>query len=76
MSIVELIEKAERLIETREAQEYTDYQLMDILFELKKGVHVICNSNKNYCGNCLKRIPKKIKAKYCPKCGRRIKWNL
>ena len=29
---------------------------------------------KAYCGQCGKRIPLKIKAKYCHKCGREILW--
>lgn len=72
MGTVELIEKAEQLIENRETQDYSDYQLMDILFQLKKGVPVIYSNNKQYCGGCMKRIPKKIKAHYCHKCGKRL----
>ena len=34
----------------------------------------IWSQGKSYCGYCGKRIPKKIKAKYCPKCGQKIKW--
>lgn len=30
--------------------------------------------NKVYCGQCGKRIPLKIKANYCHKCGREINW--
>ena len=29
---------------------------------------------KAYCGQCGKRIPLKIKANYCHKCGRGINW--
>ena len=29
---------------------------------------------KAYCGQCGKRIPLKIKANYCHKCGREINW--
>lgn len=28
-----------------------------------------------YCGACGCRIPLKIKARYCHKCGRAVKWN-
>ena len=28
-----------------------------------------------YCGACGCRIPLKIKARYCHKCGRKVKWN-
>ena len=74
MGMIELVEKAERLIEEREKQELADYELMDILFEMKKGAPVIYSNNKQYCGGCLKRIPKKIKAKYCHKCGKRLSY--
>ena len=30
---------------------------------------------KAYCGACGRRIPPKIKARYCPKCGREIDWK-
>lgn len=30
---------------------------------------------KSYCGNCGKRIPQKIKAHYCHKCGAKILWE-
>ena len=30
--------------------------------------------NKAYCGQCGKRIPLKINANYCHKCGRGINW--
>lgn len=30
---------------------------------------------KAYCGQCGKRIPLKIKANYCHKCGREILWD-
>ena len=32
------------------------------------------HDNKVYCGQCGKRIPLKIKANYCHKCGREINW--
>ena len=28
-----------------------------------------------YCGACGCRIPLKIKARYCHKCGRKVKWD-
>ena len=30
---------------------------------------------KAFCGNCGLRIPTKIKARYCHKCGRKIRWH-
>ena len=30
---------------------------------------------KAYCGSCGKRIPLKIGARYCHKCGSSVKWN-
>lgn len=35
----------------------------------------ILSHNKVYCGWCGRRIPKKIKARYCHKCGKRIDWK-
>ena len=30
---------------------------------------------KAYCGRCGRRIPKKIKAHYCHKCGQKVDWT-
>lgn len=37
-------------------------------------VKITMRDNKYYCGACGKRIPHKIKANFCPKCGRQILW--
>lgn len=51
-----------------------------------KDEHAVCDNcyllsvrptwqhGKAYCGQCGKRIPLKIKANYCHKCGREINW--
>ena len=33
------------------------------------------NQGKAYCGACGKRIPQKINARFCHKCGREIAWT-
>ena len=37
-------------------------------------VRPVWKENKIYCGACGKRIPRKIGAHYCHKCGRMINW--
>ena len=37
-------------------------------------VKITWQQGKAYCGSCGKRIPAKIKANYCHKCGREIAW--
>lgn len=37
-------------------------------------VRPVWKENKIYCGACGKRIPRKINAHYCHKCGRGINW--
>ena len=38
------------------------------------ATHVEWKDNKAYCGSCGKRIPAKIDAKFCHKCGKYIAW--
>ena len=37
-------------------------------------IRPVWKDNKIYCGACGKRIPRKINAHYCHKCGRQINW--
>ena len=37
-------------------------------------IRPIWKDGKAYCGQCEKRIPLKIKANFCHKCGREINW--
>ena len=41
----------------------------------KLPVRPTWQQGKAYCGDCGKRIPMKIKAKYCHKCGREVDWT-
>jgi len=45
---------------------------MNITF--KRDNELNYRDGKFYCGACGKRIRKKIKARYCPKCGRKIEY--
>lgn len=40
-----------------------------------KAVKPEWRQGKAYCGACGKRIPMKIKAHYCHKCGRKVWWG-
>ena len=42
----------------------------------QEAVKPVWKDNKIYCGACGKRIPRKIGAHYCHKCGRQIAWNM
>ena len=39
----------------------------------EEPVQIVTRNGKEYCGTCGKRIPRKIKARYCHKCGQKVK---
>ena len=45
------------------------------LLKEQEAVEPTWRQGKAYCGSCGKRIPLKIGARYCHKCGRTVKWN-
>jgi len=49
----------------------------DILKLLKEqeAVEPTWQQGKAYCGSCGKRIPLKIGARFCHKCGQAVKWE-
>ena len=42
------------------------------IIENRQPVYPVLKNNKIYCGSCGKRIPRKIKARFCHKCGKKI----
>jgi len=48
--------------------------VLNALGERLLPVETVFRGGKFYCGACGKRIRKKIKARYCPKCGRKIEY--
>ncbi len=60
-----------------EVQE-TARQALDLIDELLKeqeAVKPTWQQGKAYCGSCGKRIPLKIGARFCHKCGQAVKWE-
>ena len=47
---------------------------IDLLKE-QEAVEPTWRQGKAYCGSCGKRIPLKIGARFCHKCGRSVKWK-
>ena len=45
------------------------------LLKEREAVEPTWQQGKAYCGSCGKRIPLKIGARYCHKCGRAVKWE-
>lgn len=45
------------------------------LLEEQEAVEPTWQQGKAYCGSCGKRIPLKIGARFCHKCGQAVKWN-
>ena len=45
------------------------------LLKEQEAVEPTWHQGKAYCGSCGKRIPSKIGARYCHKCGKPLKWN-
>jgi len=45
------------------------------LLKEQEAVEPTWEQGKAYCGSCGKRIPLKIGARFCHKCGRAVKWN-
>lgn len=58
-------------VHIRKIKTWTD----EAVILLKNPVLPEWKDGKAYCGDCGKRIPKKIGARFCYKCGRRILWN-
>lgn len=54
-----------------------DMLCLDALALLKEqeAVSPTWQQGKAYCGSCGKRIPLKIGARYCHKCGNPVRWN-
>ena len=50
------------------------YALLNDIEQWFFPVSVTWQQGKAYCGECGCRIPVKIKAHYCHKCGRKIRW--
>ena len=45
------------------------------LLKEQEAVAPTWQQGKAYCGSCGKRIPLKIGARYCHKCGQAVKWE-
>ena len=45
------------------------------LLKEQDAVEPTWQQGKAYCGSCGKRIPLKIGARFCHKCGRSVKWE-
>ncbi len=45
------------------------------LLKEQKAVKPTWQQGKAYCGSCGKRIPLKIGARFCHKCGQAVKWE-
>jgi len=45
------------------------------LLKEREAVEPTWQQGKAYCGSCGKRIPLKIGARFCHKCGRSVEWN-
>lgn len=46
-----------------------------ILLKEQEAVSPTWQQGKAYCGSCGKRIPLKIGARFCHKCGQAVKWE-
>ena len=45
------------------------------LLKEQEAVKPTWQQGKAYCGSCGKRIPLKIGARFCHKCGKAVQWN-
>lgn len=45
------------------------------LLKEQEAVEPTWQQGKAFCGSCGKRIPLKIGARYCHKCGKAVKWD-
>lgn len=45
------------------------------LLKEQEAVEPTWQQGKAYCGSCGKRIPLKIGARFCHKCGKAVKWE-
>ena len=73
---IEGLKKVWNAFNGMEHELYADY-VFDAL-ELLKGqepVYPTWRQGKSYCGACGKRIPQKIDARFCHKCGVPINWH-
>jgi len=46
-----------------------------VLLKEQRAVEPTWQQGKAYCGSCGKRIPLKIGARFCHKCGQAVKWE-
>ena len=46
-----------------------------VLLKEQESVSPTWQQGKAYCGSCGKRIPLKIGARFCHKCGRQVSWK-
>ena len=60
--------------ETIDMLEYMDQHINTFLKDLEP-IKPTFQQGKAYCGKCGCRIPTKIKARFCHKCGKEIKWH-
>ena len=76
--IDQMIERAKRLIESEPEQTLAEYELFSLLEQMQQELKPVIptfNQGKSYCGSCGLRIPGKIGARFCHKCGKPIKWG-
>lgn len=78
--IIECLEKAKLIIETWVPmfEQYNAPAGIDeaiALLKEQEAVEPTWQQGKAFCGSCGKRIPLKIGARYCHKCGRAVKWD-
>ena len=57
-----------------EEENIMEYNIEIDDIDLDKGIPLKYRDGKYYCGACGKRIPLKIKAHYCHKCGVKLLW--
>ena len=55
-------------------QEISKNELIEAI-KKQRPVKQTWQNGKAYCGTCGKRIPGKIKAHYCHKCGQKVDWT-
>jgi hypothetical protein len=51
------------------------HQIHDGVLKEQEAVEPTWQQGKAYCGSCGKRIPLKIGARFCHKCGQAVKWE-
>ena len=50
-------------------------EMAEKLLKEQEAVEPTWQQGKAYCGSCGKRIPLKIGARFCHKCGQAVKWE-